>query len=106
MILCGGLAFILCGLLNQITHFRLSVVTQMLLSMLIITSIEFIAGCIVNLKLHWNVWDYSHMPFNLYGQICLAYSLIWLVLSLVCIVGDDVIRWKIFDEEKPHYKFF
>ena len=106
MIICGGLAFIFCGLINQLMHFRISLVTQMILSMIIITGLEFITGYIVNIKMGWHVWDYSGLPYNLYGQICLAYSSIWLVLSLVCILMDDLIRWKIFDEEKPRYKWF
>ncbi len=106
MIICGGLAFILCGILNQLTHFKLSILTQMIFSALIITTLEFITGYIVNLQLHWNVWDYSNLPFNLYGQICLAYSSIWLIMSLACIFVDDLIRWKIFDEPKAHYKWF
>lgn len=106
MIICGGLAFLLCGAINQLTHFKLSVISQMILSMIIITVLEFITGYIVNIWLGWNVWDYSGMPFNILGQICLAYSLIWLVLSLICILGDDLIRWKIFEEPKPIYKWF
>lgn len=106
MIICGGLALILCGLINQLMNFRISVLTQMVISAVIITGLEFVTGYIVNLKLHWNVWDYSGMPYNLYGQICLAYSSIWLMLSLVCIFVDDLIRWKIFDEEKARYKWF
>lgn len=106
MIICGGLAFILCGLINQLMHFRVSIIIQMILSTLIITGLEFITGYIVNIRLGWNVWDYSGMPYNLYGQICLAYSMIWLLLSLVCIFVDDLIRWKIFDEEKATYRWF
>lgn len=104
MIICGGLALIFCGLLNQATHFHMSLITQMILSSLIITSLEFITGYIVNIRLGWNVWDYSYMPYNFLGQICLAFSLIWLVLSIVCIFLDDLIRWQIFDEEKPKYR--
>lgn len=106
MIICGGLAFIFCGLINQLMHFNISLITQMILSSIIITGLEFITGYIVNIKMNWHVWDYSDMSYNLYGQICLAYSLIWLVLSLVCIFADDFIRWKIFDEEKASYRWF
>lgn len=106
MIICGGLAFIFCGLINQLMHFRISLLTQMILSAFIITGLELITGYIVNMKLHWNVWDYSGMPYNLFGQICLAYSMIWLVLSLACIFIDDWIRWRVFDEEKAIYKWF
>ncbi|MBR1598874.1 MAG: hypothetical protein IJ661_08190 [Lachnospiraceae bacterium] len=104
MIICGGLAFVLCGVLNQATHFRLSVISQMLISTVIITSLELITGYIVNIRLHLNVWDYSRLPYNFHGQICAAYSFIWMLLSLLCIVIDDLIRWKIFDEERPSYR--
>lgn len=106
MILCGGLAFIGCGMLNQVFPARFSFLTQMILSCIIITILEFLTGYIVNIKLGLAVWDYSNMPYNLYGQICLAFSIIWLVLSAVCIFMDDLIRWKIFDEEKMEYRWF
>lgn len=47
-----------------------------------ITVLEFAAGCIVNLWLGWNVWDYSGMMFNLYGQICLPFSALWFLLTV------------------------
>ena len=106
MIICGGLAFVCCGMLNQVLPIKLSFLTQLILSCLIITILEFITGYIVNIKLDWAVWDYSDMPYNLYGQICPAFSIIWLMLSAICIFTDDLIRWKIFDEEKVSYKWF
>lgn len=106
MIICGGLAFICCGMLNQVIPRKLSFLTQIIISCFIITILELITGYIVNIKLGWAVWDYSDLPYNLYGQICPAFSLIWLVLSVVCIFMDDLIRWKIFDEEKVVYKWF
>lgn len=48
----------------------------------IITGYELAVGWLVNLKLGWRVWDYSHLPFQFRGQICLPYSLIWFGLSL------------------------
>ncbi|MEA5010599.1 MAG: hypothetical protein VB100_02620 [Angelakisella sp.] len=47
---------------------------------LIITSYEFVVGCIVNLWFGWQVWDYSAVPGNLLGQICPLFSLIWFML--------------------------
>ncbi len=48
---------------------------------LIITGIELVFGCIFNLILGWNVWDYSHYPMDFMGQICLSYTLLWFLLS-------------------------
>lgn len=106
MIICGGLAFISCGILNQIFPNKLSFLTQMILSSIIITILEFITGYIVNIKLGWNVWDYSSLPYNFHGQICLAFTFLWLILSALCILLDDYVRYKIFDEEKVSYKWF
>lgn len=47
-----------------------------------ITALEFAAGCIVNLWLDWQVWDYSGMMFNLYGQICPLFSALWFLLTV------------------------
>ncbi|MCI8652499.1 MAG: hypothetical protein HFF11_02225 [Angelakisella sp.] len=48
----------------------------------IITAYELVVGCLVNLKLGWDVWDYSQLPFHFRGQICLLYSTIWFLLSM------------------------
>lgn len=69
----------------------------------IVTVGEFITGCIVNLWLGLMVWDYSNMPFNLLGQICLPFALAWVVLSGVAILIDDYLRYWLFGEDKPHY---
>lgn len=58
----------------------------------IITLIEFAVGCIVNLALKLNVWDYSKMHFNLLGQICLLYSLLWTILSAFICPVCNVVR--------------
>ena len=39
----------------------------------IITIIEFCFGAVFNLGLGMHVWDYSELPYNCYGQICLRY---------------------------------
>lgn len=74
-------------------------------NVIVVTILEFICGCVINLWLNWGVWDYSNMPFNLLGQICLPFSLLCIILSSVAIVADDWLRYWLFGEEKPHYKF-
>ena len=50
-----------------------------------------------------NAVDETAEPMNIMGQICLPFTLIWIVLSAAIIVVDDWVRYKIFKEEKPHY---
>ena len=77
----------------------------MLIGACIVTFMEFISGYIINIKLGWQVWDYSNLPFNIMGQICLPFSIIWFFISLVAIVVDDYLRYWLFKEERPHYKW-
>lgn len=48
----------------------------------LITAVEFLVGCIVNLGLKWDVWDYSQMRFNILGQICPLYFFLWTLLCM------------------------
>ena len=81
MTVTGGLCFVI-----MYAHFtakpREPLFMKCLFGAVTITVLEFIAGCIVNLWLGWNVWDYSGMMFNLFGQICLPFSLIWFFITI------------------------
>ena len=48
----------------------------------VITSYELVSGIIFNKILKLKVWDYSDRPFNIKGQICPLYSVLW---GLLCI---------------------
>ena len=102
MFLVGGICFILIGIINEITP-KMPLIRQMFLSAIIITVIEFISGCILNLCLVWNIWDYSDEFGNILGQICVKHSIYWFLLSSIGIVLDDYIRYFLFGEEKPKY---
>ena len=105
MFLLGGICFIALGLINEVIPWDMPLLLQMFIGGAIITVLELITGCVVNLWLGWNVWDYSELPFNLWGQISLFSSIVWVGLSLVGIVLDDTIRWKFFGEDKPRYRW-
>lgn len=81
MLLAGGICLITLYLLNQ-KYERASLLHKCLWGALIITSIEFIVGCVVNLWLGWNVWDYSKFKYNILGQICLTFTIIWFLLCV------------------------
>lgn len=104
MFLLGAVCFILIGLVNEVFEWDTPLILQMFCGCAIITALEFVTGCIVNLWLGWDVWDYSRYKFNVLGQISLRSSVGWYFLSLVGIFLDDWLRYKLFGEEKPHYK--
>jgi len=106
MFILGMICTLIVGSLNNYLPWNMDLSIQMLCGSLIITILEFITGYIVNILLRWNIWDYSHMPFNFIGQICLMYTLLWFLLSLPVILLDDYLRYELFNDEKPHYKIF
>lgn len=105
MFILGGICFIALGLINEVLDWNTPMVLQMAIGCAIITTLEFITGCVVNIGLGWDVWDYSQYPLNFLGQISVGSSVLWYFLSAVGIVLDDTIRWKVFGEDKPKYKW-
>ena len=106
MFLLGGLCFYLIGLVNELYPWDMPLISQMFISSIIVTSLEFIFGVFLNIFLGLGIWDYSNLPYNLCGQICLIFSIAWFFLSALAIFIDDFIRWKLFGEEKPRYHIF
>ena len=79
MVLCGGLCFLVMYLISGLP---LCLMKKCVLSSAAICTAEFYTGCLVNLRLGWNVWDYSAERLNLLGQICPRFALLWLLLSV------------------------
>lgn len=104
MFILGGLCFVCLGMINEVLSWETLLWQQVLIGAGIITALEFLTGCVVNLWLGWDVWDYSNMPGNILGQVCPQYMLLWLPVSLIGIVLDDWMRYRWFHEEKPHYR--
>ena len=103
MMIVGGLCFVIIGLLNEWYTWDMPFITQQFIGTFVITALELISGYILNIKLGWNIWDYSNKFMNFEGQICLENSCYWFILSALAILLDDFIRWKCFGDDKPHY---
>lgn len=91
MIIVGGLCGILIGLINDNTP-DMPIFYQCLLGSVIVTVIELISGYYLNIILQLNIWDYSNMPYNYLGQICLPFSMAWFLLSIPVIYLDDYLK--------------
>ena len=103
MLILAGAVFIIIGLLNELWSWEAGLILQVLIGTLIATIGEFITGCIVNLWLGWNVWSYEGMWGNVLGQVTPQFILLWIPITLLAIILDDVIRWRFFNEETPRY---
>jgi hypothetical protein len=101
MFFVGGLCGVLVGLLNQHPRFyRARVITQSAIGALIVLAVELIAGVVLNVWLGLAVWDYTGMPGNIMGQICVQYGLLWLLLMPFAIWLEDTARWLIYSWDK------
>jgi len=54
-------------------------------SMMITTLLEYVTSLIMELVFRTRWWDYSRIPFNIKGRVCVPVSIFWGVLALVMI---------------------
>lgn len=80
MFLLGGLCFLLVGG-GMANCQKIPLPLRPLLGAAAITGLELITGWLVN-RDH-SVWDYRDQLFHFQGQICLAFSLFWVPVSLM-----------------------
>ena len=71
----------------------------------LVTAVELVAGLVLNVWLGLGVWDYTGLFLNLWGQICLPFSVAWFWLCLIFIPVFDWLRWAVEGGERPHYTF-
>lgn len=95
MLLLGGGCFVCIYLIETKMHCALPL--RWLFSAAVVTVMEFCSGCLVNLWLHWNVWDYSALPGNLLGQVCPYFMLLWFLLAIPCCALARLIQNYVFE---------
>lgn len=89
MLLAGGTVMTLFCLINKTES--MNIFLKCFVGSLVITSIELAFGLVVNIRMGWNVWDYSDKPLNILGQICPYFSIGWFFISILGFTFCDVI---------------
>lgn len=56
-------------------------------SFLLTTLLEFVTGFVLEKLFHTRWWDYSRMPLNIGGYVCLLFSVLW---GAACVV---ILKW-------------
>lgn len=88
----GGLCFLCIGGIRR-CFMRACAAKKMLLCAGVITLLEFLCGLLVNVALDLAVWDYSAMPMNVFGQICVSYTAAWCLLAIPA-MGMDCLLYR------------
>ena len=105
---CAGLVIVLLDKINDYISWDIDILVQCTLGMLMVTIMELIIGTIfLDTNLLPVMWDYSNLPLNFRGIICIPFMVLWMVLSFIAILVADSINYYVFDEKPaPYYKLF
>lgn len=91
MFFAGGICFFLIYVCEK--HIvKMKLLYRCVLYAFMITAVEFVFGLVFNVWLGLNVWDYSEEPFNILGQVCPGFVLIWMALSLPAVWLSGKVR--------------
>ena len=100
---CGGLAVVVLDKINDYISWDTPLELQAAAGMVLITAMELVTGTVSQVRM----WDYSDMPLNYRGVICLPFSLAWWGLSVVAVMMADCINYYVLrDGERPRYVLF
>ena len=91
MMIAGGLCFILFSMVAEILNGK-SLLVKAAVCAVGVTAIEFIFGVVFNIWLKMSVWDYSNVPFNVMGQICPMFSILWAGVAIAFLPLADAIN--------------
>ena len=103
MFVLGGICFVFFAVQGRMVLWQDPLWLQLARCMVFVTSMEVITGIIVNKWLLLNVWDYSRLPLQLFGQICVPFIIIFSGLAAVGIILSGYLMHWLYQEPKPHY---
>lgn len=72
-------------MLQFLSKYQNDVIVLFVMSVLVCSVIEYLTSYIMEKLFHARWWDYSKIPFNINGRICIPYSIIFGVLSLLLV---------------------
>ena len=100
----GAVSFILIDRINEVMPWDTDLIIQSILGSLIVTTFELVVGEGLKILNQPPMWDYSSLPLNFDGVICLQFSLVWVLLSALAIFLADAINYYLLHEDPvPHY---
>ncbi len=99
MLTLGGICFTVFGKISNFFK-NTCLLYKAIMASAFVTAAEFIYGLIFNIILKKGIWDYSLIPFNFKGQICLLYSVFWWILALIFIPVADIFNNRLQNSKK------
>ena len=103
MLLLAAALCVPLDLANEHIPWDMPLWMQAVIGGLTVTAAELAAGVVLNLWFGLEVWDYSGMWGNLWGQVCPLYTVLWCILAGPVIVTYDWLDCWLCGGERPHY---
>ena len=103
MFLLGGICFVFFAQQGIWTGWSAPLWKQVGWCVIFVTACEFITGILVNKVMRWNVWDYTDQPFQVMGQICLPFTIIFSGLCAIGILLSGYLLHYLYGEEMPQF---
>ncbi|EHQ60665.1 hypothetical protein PDENDC454_19103 [Paenibacillus dendritiformis C454] len=77
----------------------------LLLCFLVPTCVEYVSGWLLQTFFGRQWWDYSNLPLQLHGHICLSYSLCWVFLSYLCLRWIHPVLVAVYRAAEPYWQW-
>lgn len=103
MFVLGGICAVFCVWQGMMLKWKEPLWIQIARCTIFVVAGEFITGIVVNKWLGWQVWDYTDQPFQLFGQICIPFAIIFSGLCALGIIGGGYFLHWFYGEEKPKF---
>lgn len=78
----GGMIVVMC-----LQPFHASPVAVFFLGMLLTTILEYMTSYVMEKLFNAKWWDYSHLPFNINGRVCLLNSFLFGIMGIIVAYG-------------------
>ena len=72
-----------------LSPYQSSIPLLFVVSVILCTALEWFTGFLLEKLFHSKWWDYSHLPLNLNGYVCLPFSLLW---GVACVLIVKIIH--------------
>lgn len=105
MFILGGICMVFCTVQGQIIRWKDPMWIQIIRCSIFVMAMEFSTGIILNKWCGLKIWDYSDLPLQLFGQICLPFGIIFSGLCALGIVIGGYLSYWIYHDEKPDLHF-
>lgn len=100
----GGISLLLFDQINNRISWELDLLLQGCIGSAIVTGFELIIGEGLKILNQPPMWDYSNMPLNYDGVICLPFSIIWIFITILGVLVADAYNYYLFHEKpRPYY---